>query len=128
MTPHRTSQAAPPELESALSQVESGLGSLQSALQADNPAAVERAAQDLQRALAQAVDHFRRAAKSAGVPAPLRQRLAQASVRITVQREALARATASLDRAIDVLLPGQSPTYGASGAAQRLGHGGALSA
>lgn len=128
MTLPRTTPTAPPELESSLSQVETGLGSLQSALQADDPSAVERAAQDLQRALAQAVDHFRRAAKSSGVPAAMRQRLARASMRITVQREALARATASLDRAIDVLLPGQTATYGAAGLTQRLGHGGSLSA
>jgi ABC-type transporter Mla subunit MlaD len=126
--PPRSSSATAPALESALTQVETGLGSLQSALQADDPAAVEHAAQDLQRALAQAVDHFRHAARSAGVPAALRQRLAQTSVRITVQREALARATASLDRAIDVLLPGQAPTYGAAAGPQRLAHGGALTA
>ena len=128
MTPSRSAGASSPELEGALSDVESGLGSLQAALQADDPTAVERAAQDLQRALSRAVDHFRRAARTASVPAHLRQRLAQASVRITVQREALARATASLDRAIDVLLPGQAPTYGAAGIAQRMGHGGAITA
>lgn len=128
MTPSRSVAAQSPELESALSEVEAGLGSLQAALQVDDPACVEQAAQGLQRALSQAVDHFRRAARTAAVPAHLRQRLAQASVRITVQREALARATASLDRAIDVLLPGQAPTYGAAGVTQRLGHGGSVRA
>lgn len=128
MTGHRTPHLSSPELETSLLRVETGLGTLQSALQADDPTSLERAAQELQRALAGAVDHFRRAARSSGVPAPLRQRLAQASIRITVQREALARATASLDRAIDVLLPGQAPTYGAAGVSQRLAQGGALTA
>ena len=51
MIPSRAAGASGPELESALSEVESGLGSLQTALQADDPSLVERAAQDLERAL-----------------------------------------------------------------------------
>ena len=39
----------------------------------------------------------------------LRQRLALAGGQVAAQREALARATASLDRAIDVLIPNRAP-------------------
>ncbi len=76
------------------------------------PPRVDRAAAELHRALAAAVDHFSRAARSGGVPPALRQRLALASGQVAAQREALARATASLDRAIDVLMP--RPGSGAS--------------
>jgi hypothetical protein len=47
---------------------------------------------------------------------------------VAAQRQALARATASLDRAIDVLLPERSTTYAASGLNSRLKSAGALSA
>jgi hypothetical protein len=39
------------------------------------------------------------------VPPPLRERLKLASGLVASQRESLARATAALDRAIDVLMP-----------------------
>jgi hypothetical protein len=54
--------------------------------------------------------------------------LALASARVAAQRQALARATASLDRAIDVLLPERKPTYAASGLAARFKSVGAVSA
>jgi hypothetical protein len=62
------------------------------------------------------------------VPAPLRHRLALAGGQVAAQREALARATASLDRAIDVLIPRHAPKsfYSAAGANERHGGGGAL--
>jgi hypothetical protein len=47
---------------------------------------------------------------------------------VAAQRQALARATASLDRAIDVLLPEHSTTYAASGMNSRLRSAGAISA
>jgi len=58
------------------------------------------------------------------VPQPLRQRLALAGGQVAAQREALARATASLDRAIDVLLPRAAAAstnglYSAYGSAER---------
>ena len=72
---------------------------------------------------------FRSAAQQGGVPSPLRTRLAQASARVAAHRLALARATASLDRAIDLILPGSAPTYGATGrSASRLASGSRLSA
>jgi hypothetical protein len=74
------------------------------------------------------VAHFRAAAQRGALPSPLRDRLALASARVAAQRQALARATASLDRAIDVLLPERSTTYAASGLNSRLKSAGALSA
>ncbi|MEN9626987.1 MAG: hypothetical protein RJA10_213 [Pseudomonadota bacterium] len=109
------------ELEAPLQALELSLGGLAEALRADDPSAIETRASDLHRALAQAVGHFSRAARQGGVPPVLRQRLAVASARVAAQREALARATASLDRAIDMLLPDHPlhGVYGAGGAAER---------
>jgi len=110
------------ELETPLAAVEAQLGALAQALNQQDVAAVDKAASDLHTALTAAVDHFTRAARSGGVPPQLRQRLAIAGGQVAAQREALARATASLDRAIDVLLPRQ-PTanrlYSALGATDR---------
>ena len=54
------------------------------------------------------------------MPAALRNRLASASGQVAAQRESLARATAALDRAIDVLLPRDSMAlYSAYGGADR---------
>jgi hypothetical protein len=109
------------ELEGPLAAVEQQLVALGLALHQQNAAAVETAAADLHAALAAAMDHFGRAARAGGVPPPLRQRLAQAGGQVAAQREALARATASLDRAIDVLLPrtAQGKLYSAAGGAER---------
>jgi hypothetical protein len=92
-------------LEEPLAALEDGLSALGQALQQSDVEAVDRAGSELQRALAAAVEDFRHAARCGAVPAPLRRRLAEAGARVAAQREALARATASLDRAIDVLLP-----------------------
>ncbi len=117
------------ELERPLAAVELQLGALAQALTQQDVDAVDRAATDLHAALAAAVDQFTRAARNGGVPLQLRQRLALAGGQVAAQREALARATASLDRAIDVLLPRQAPSglYAAGGGAERtLGQGGSL--
>jgi hypothetical protein len=115
-------------LERPLQAVEQQLVALGMALHRQDVAAVDAAAAQLHVALAAAVDHFTMAARRGGVPAPLRQRLALASGQVAAQREALARATASLDRAIDVLIPRSAPAslYSAHGAAERHGSGGAL--
>jgi hypothetical protein len=108
------------ELETPLAAVEAKLASLGAALRDNNSAAIESEAADLHRALASAVAHFGRAAREGGVPPPLRRRLAVAGGQVAAQREALARATAALDRAIDVLLPGMgSNVYAPSGTADR---------
>ena len=108
-------------LETPLKAVEAQLVALGLALHSQDAAAVDDAASGLHLALAAAVDHFGRAARSGGVPAPLRHRLALASGQVAAQREALARATASLDRAIDVLIPRLAPSslYSAAGGSER---------
>ena len=115
------------DLETPLAAVESRLAALGAALSRHDAQAIDDEAVGLHRALAAAVDHFGRAARQGGVPAPLRQRLAVASGQVAAQREALARATAALDRAIDVLLPGHGGSvYAASGAADRATQSGSL--
>jgi hypothetical protein len=72
------------------------------------------------------------AAQHGGVPPPMRLRLAHASAQVARQREALARATAALDRAIEVLMPGAHPAhrsvYSASGRLDAYNAGNSLSA
>ena len=123
---HAVAQAA--ELERPLLAVEEQLGALALALHRQDAVALDLAATRLPAALAAAVDHFGRAARSGGVPAPLRQRLALAGGQVAAQREALARATASLDRAMDVLLPRATPAalYSAGGATERGASQGSL--
>jgi len=117
-------------LEAPLAAVEDGLRALSMALHRQDAPAVERKAAELHAALAAAVDHFARAARSGGVPPSMRRRLALAGGQVAAQREALARATASLDRAIDVLLPPlptQPALYSAGGSTTRAtGQGGSL--
>lgn len=112
------------ELERPLQAVEEALSALSLALHQQDAAGVDRVAAQLHAALAAAVEHFARAARSGGVPMQLRQRLATASGQVAAQREALARATASLDRAMDVLMPGMAAPaaglYAAHGGAERL--------
>jgi hypothetical protein len=63
------------------------------------------------------------------VPSALRNRLAHASGQVAAPRESLARATAALDRAIDVLLPRDSGSiYSSWGATERSLLGGAIQA
>ena len=118
------------ELERPLKGVEDCLSALGAALQRSDAQAVERVAAELHAALAAAIDHFGRAARSGVVPPQLRQRLAHASGQVAAQREALARATASLDRAIDVLMPrpvsGGLNLYSQAGANERTSSGGSL--
>ncbi len=116
------------DLEAPVQRVEQHLASLHEALREGDPAAMETSAAELHRALSGAVEHFRAAARQGSVPSPLRQRLAHASAQVAAQRQALARATASLDRAIDVLLPSHAATYGATGHGARQSYSGSLSA
>ena len=106
--PARSPSAQLQALEQPLQTVELRLSELGQALHQRDAAAVDRVASELHMALAAAVNHFAQAAQAGGVPAPLRHRLALAGGQVAAQREALARATASLDRAIDVLIPGQT--------------------
>lgn len=106
-------------LDAPVGRVEAQLEALHGALRANDPLALETAAGDLQRALAAAVGQFREAAKRGAVPGGMRQRLAVASARVAAQRESLARATASLDRAIEVLMPAPAPVYESAGHSPR---------
>jgi hypothetical protein len=113
------------ELERPLKDVEDSLTALGLALHRQDAAEVDRVAAALHAALAHAVDHFSRAARAGGVPPVLRRRLALASGQVAAQREALARATASLDRAMDVLMPrhagAPASLYSPSGGPERAG-------
>ena len=118
-------QSAPPgaDLEPLVAKVEQRLVALADSLRERDVQAIEQQAQELHRALARAVECFMHAARNGGVPEPMRLRLAHASAQLARQREALARATAALDRAIDVLMPGAMPTgkvYLASGLTEPL--------
>jgi hypothetical protein len=121
-----TPTVAGAELEATLSAVEIRLHALGVALLERNSADIDLHSSELHRALARAVDHFSRAARHGALPAPLRQRLMRASSQVAAQRESFARATAALDRAIDVLLPRDaaaiySPQGGTERAASRGG-------
>lgn len=116
------------DLEQPVRQVELHLAELHEALKTGDTMALEVASTALHRALTGAVAHFRTAAQQGAVPAPLRDRLALASAQVAAQRQALARATASLDRAIDVLLPARAPVYGANGQGSRMSRSACLSA
>ena len=123
--------AAGDDLEPLVAHVEHRLVALADSLRERDVQAIEQQAQELHRALARAVECFMHAARHGGVPEPMRLRLARASAQLARQRESLARATAALDRAIDVLMPGASPAgkvYSASGLAEPLHRGGSYSA
>jgi hypothetical protein len=120
------------ELETALAAVEEQLSALGAALVLRDTGAIDQHASELHRSLAFAVRCFALAARRGGVPPHLRQRLALAGGKVAAQRESLARATAALDRAIDVLMPDAGPSgvgvYAASGSAERAASIGTLQA
>ena len=118
-----------PVLEARLSEVETRLAALGNALRARDPVGIDLHAAELHRALASAVTQFSDAARSGPLPPALRHRLASASGQVAAQRESLARATAALDRAIDVLLPRDGITvYSTQGNPERAGLGGSIQA
>lgn len=118
-------------LEGALGAIEQRLAALGSALRDHDATAIEAEAQQLQRALAAAIRCFGHAARRpGGVPPALRERFARAGAQVAVQRESLARATAALDRAIDVLMPApqRAAAYAAQGVLQRAPNAGYVGA
>jgi len=118
-----------PSLEETLSAVETRLAALGEALRARDATAIDSHATELHRALARAVDHFTHAARSGAVPPLLRRRLASASGQVAAQRESLARATAALDKAIEVLMPRDTPSlYSSIGGQERGLRGGVIQA
>jgi hypothetical protein len=115
------------DLEAALAAVEHRLSALGVALCVRDTVGIELNASELHRALAMAVDQFARAARRGSVPPELRHRLANTSGQVAAQRESLARATAALDRAIDVLMPQDSAAlYSTHGNAERGARGGSV--
>lgn len=104
-------------LEPSVLRLEQAIESLGQALCHNDSAALEASAAALHKALLTAVSDFRRAAIAGPVSPPLRQRLVAASGQVAAARQALARATAALDRAIDVLMPDhpQHAVYDAMG-------------
>jgi hypothetical protein len=97
-------------LEGAIASIEQRLAALGAALRDRDERAIESHAHELHRALASAVQRFSQAARQPGGVSPqLRRRLMAASGQVAAQRESLARATAALDRAIDVLMPASMP-------------------
>ena len=124
-------QGPGPELEPLVLAVEQGLLALSDSLRERDVLAIEQWASALHRALATAVQACVQAARQGQLPDPLRKRLAGASAQLARQRESLSRATAALDRAIDVLMPGALPgsqLYQANGMTQPLRRPGSLSA
>lgn len=118
----------PDTLPPLLNELEAALALVQQALvQRDTPSLEQQAGQ-VQQLLAAALAE----ARGQALPAPLRQRLAQAGAQLAAQRQALGRATASLDRALEVLMPAEpdpSGLYGQGGRALRQrSSGNALSA
>lgn len=118
-------------LDGLITTIEERLHALGAGLRDRDAGAIERESIELHRALTVAIHRFAQAARTPdGVPAALRQRLARAGGLVAAQRESLARATAALDRAIDVLIPGALPAavYGHVGQADRTGSSAHLSA
>ena len=129
MTTQPATARPDPALEAALTTVEAQLRSLGVALREGDSAGIDRHATELHRALAAAVDQFASAARSGSVPQALRHRLAFAGGEVAAQRESLARATAALDRAIDVLLPRENAAlYSTLGSTERGASSGSVSA
>jgi hypothetical protein len=127
--PHPAAEANSAALEGALTAVEVRLAALGVALRERDTVAIDLQASELHRALAGAVERFARAARGGSVPMDLRSRLALASGQVAAQRESLARATAALDRAIDVLMPRDGPLlYATHGGNERSALGGAIQA
>lgn len=118
-----------PRLDAALVAVDERLAALGEALRERDAAGIEQQANELHRTLTAAVDLFARAAKSGPISPALRQRLARTGGLVAAQRESLSRATAALDRAMDVLMPRDAATvYSPQGSAERGLLGGVIQA
>jgi hypothetical protein len=109
------------EIDACVAEVESRLRALGEALRLHRAEAVEAEAAELQRALAAAMGPLLRSTGARALSLQLRQRLVLAGGHVAAQRESLARASAAVDRAIDVLLPSAAPrvAYSATGVSER---------
>lgn len=115
-TDPKRASAASDRLEGLVTRIEAQLEALRVAMLDNKSDDIEVEAAKLHKSLAQSMEAFVQAAREGGVPAAMRARLAAASAVVATQREALARATAALDRAIDVLIHSDGHT------AQGQGH------
>jgi hypothetical protein len=125
MRPVQTSHGVPwAELQACLCAIEDRLSSLANSLRDRDVQAIEQHSNELHAALVAAVQRFGHAARTGGVPPRLRHRFAAAGRLVAAQRDSLARATAALDRAIEVLLPDaamEATVYSSGGACERTG-------
>ena len=113
-----TSRHPEETLPPLLTELEAALSLVQQALSQRDAVQLEQQAAQVQRLLAEALTEARHPGRA--LPLPLRERLAQASAQMAAQRVHLARATASLDRAIEVLMPSEPMgLYGQSGKSLR---------
>lgn len=94
-----------PMLEQLVLRMETELAALGEALRRRDSPGMEYHADALQSALIEAMDASVHAAHDGKLPRALRTRLVRATGQLAAQRESLARATAALDRAMDVLMP-----------------------
>jgi hypothetical protein len=103
-------------LERSVGELERCLAALQQALQAGQPEPLDAAVKSLQLCVTQtgllAQQYTDRQAPSL---APYRQRLKLAASDLQAQREAMARASAALERAAQILVPSGAQAYGAQG-------------
>jgi membrane carboxypeptidase/penicillin-binding protein PbpC len=102
-----------------LAQLDEHVAQMGRALQAGDAQTLQVAATELLAALEAAASSLR---EPGALPPALRRHLADTAARVLAQREALARAGASIERGLDLLLPGARPgaaTYSAAGYAER---------
>ena len=112
------------DLDSRVSRVEQCVVALQASLRLQSVPDTEAQARDLHQALAQVM-----AICSPGaLPQPMRQRLSRVAGQLGRQRECLARAAATLDRAVDVMMPNTNArtVYSAQGLAAIAPRAGAI--
>jgi len=101
-----------------LADIEHHLGLLDAAFISGDAHAIEQQSLQLQRSLADSLVAFRQAEHrgTRSLPGELLQRLKLAQARIQAQQVAVHRATASIDRTLNVLFPREeNSTYGALG-------------
>ncbi len=103
-----------------LGELEAALALVQAALNQRDASALERHAGAVQRLMTEALRQGGERGRGGALSPDLRQRLAAAGAQVAAQRVALGRATAALDRAIDVLMPAEPlGLYGQAGKALR---------
>ena len=119
------SESESPAGAQALAGLEHGLAALSDALRERDASRIDAAARGLQEALALAAQPLARSARERRLAPDLQQRLMRAGAMVAAQRDAVARASASVDRGLHVLLPAPAATtYAAGGVAERPPHSG----